>query len=195
MANRVLFLVRHGQYTVTTPEGEEPDGRLTDLGKEQAALTGQRLQNYPIASIHHSNLERAVETAVIISQYLPHAILKSSPILRECIPSVPKGFEAYFEQVPATAIVQGKEKAQQAFETFVIPQPEADDDQYELIVSHGNMISSLICRTLKAPRDSWILADSQHASITEIISNSQGLQRLIRHNDVGHLPQSRQTFL
>jgi probable phosphoglycerate mutase len=195
MATRVIDLVRHGQYVVTTAEGEEPDGRLTSLGQEQATLTGQRLQKQPISLIHHSNLERAVETAVIISHYLPHAILKPSPILRECIPSVPKGFEAYFEQVPAAVITGGKDKAQQAFETFIMPQPETEDDHYELIVSHGNMISSLICQALKAPLDSWILADIQHASLSEIVSNSQGWQRLIRHNDVGHLSPHMQTFL
>jgi serine/threonine-protein phosphatase PGAM5 len=194
MANRIIFLVRHGQYTATTPEHEEPDGRLTDFGKEQAALTAKRLQSYPISIIHHSTLERATETAVIIARNFPGVTLKPSPLLRECIPSIPQGFEEHFSHIPAAAITQGKANAHQAYASYISHPPDSDGDQYELIISHGNLISFFITHTLKAPLDSWLLTDVQHGGICEIISSNQGRLRVIRQNDVGHLPIHLQTF-
>lgn len=195
MANRIIYIVRHGQYLVTTPEGEEPDGRLTNLGQEQANLTGQRLKNFAISTIHHSTLQRATETAEIIATHLPDARLKPTPILRECIPCVPQGFESYFEQVPDEALAHGREKSQHAFNTFITPPAKSETDQVDLLVSHGNLISALIALTLNAPLDSWILTDIQHTGISQIVSTPQGWLRLLRHNDVGHLPTHLQTFL
>ena len=49
---------------------------LTPLGRQQAALTGQRLAAWldadvPIRSVRVSNMTRAKETASIITTYLP----------------------------------------------------------------------------------------------------------------------------
>lgn len=197
MAKRTLFLVRHGQYTPTVTPPDEPDGGLTAAGTEQAILTAERLQSYPIRVIHHSTLQRAQETAVIIAQSLPEAVLKPSSLLRECIPNVPQGFESYFSHIPPAFIESSSIRAQQTFNSYIAaPPPDgADDtDQYELIVSHGNLINYLVCQTLQAPAESWLNADIQHCGLSEIVIESGGWVKVARHNDTGHLPFHLQTF-
>lgn len=69
----ILFVFLDG--SVVTPK-EDEKRILTDLGRQQAALTGQRLAAWldadvPIRSIRVSDMTRAKETAAIIATYLP----------------------------------------------------------------------------------------------------------------------------
>lgn len=69
-ASRTLILIRHGQY-VWDPDN--PDKRiLTELGRKQAAITGQRLKDlgYTYDMLHFSTMPRATETAQIIMKSL-----------------------------------------------------------------------------------------------------------------------------
>jgi Histidine phosphatase superfamily (branch 1) len=59
-----LYLVRHG-------EAGPHDGPLSEAGKEQARLTGQRLSEVPFSAIYHGPLPRAAETAGLIAACLP----------------------------------------------------------------------------------------------------------------------------
>jgi len=60
---RFLFLVRHG---------EAPgDGELSEAGREQARLTGERLRDVPFGGIYHGPLPRAAQTAELIAASLP----------------------------------------------------------------------------------------------------------------------------
>lgn len=195
MPNRILLFVRHGQYVSTAPPAEEPDGPLTDDGREQAALTAARLQRYPARLIHHSDLQRAVETTEIISAALPDAVLQPSPILRECIPGVPPGFETHFKHIPPSFIEKGRRQARQAFESYFWPLAEGEDERYEIIVSHGNLINYFASRAVKGPEEAWLSFDIQQCGITEMVINREGWVRLVRHNDTGHLPPRLQLFV
>lgn len=195
MANRILLFIRHGQYHSTGPPTHEPDGPLTESGQKQAALAAKRLQTYPVRQIHHSTLQRAVETAEIISAGLPDAVLHPSSLLRECIPCIPHGFEAHFAQIPPSFIKGGRKQARQAFETFMKPLAEGESEQYEIVVSHGNLINYLASRVAGAPEEAWLNFDIQQCGITEIVINPEGWVRLVRHNDTGHLPLELQMFV
>ena len=74
---RFLFLVRHG---------EAPgDGELSETGREQARLTGERLRDVPFGGILHGPLPRAAQTAALIAASLPGvpvAVSDLSPELR-----------------------------------------------------------------------------------------------------------------
>jgi broad specificity phosphatase PhoE len=59
MANRLLYLARHGE-SETAPAANPEDGDLTETGRQQAELLGKRLQGIPFAAIHHSPWARAV---------------------------------------------------------------------------------------------------------------------------------------
>jgi broad specificity phosphatase PhoE len=188
MAQRFLFLVRHGQYAKDSALPGDSDGSLTALGREQATLAAERLAGLPAATIHHSTLRRAIETAAIIATRLPGAPLHPSPLLRECIPSIPPGFESLFTHFPPERVARDGLQAEEAFATYFAPPPDDADDQHEVIVCHGNLIRFLVCRVLGAPRDAWIHTDIQLCGISEVTIGGPHRITLERHNDVGHLP-------
>jgi len=79
---------RHGQYDETFKEDEKRN--LTELGRKQAHLTGQRLAEMiqgvddkfkplPVGTIRVSDMTRAKETASIISEHLPGYIRRTEP--------------------------------------------------------------------------------------------------------------------
>ena len=191
MSRRILYLVRHGQYTSTTPPPEEPDGALTEIGKQQAELVGKRLRQHPIDRIHYSTLQRAKETAEIISKQMPGIPMQPSDLLRKSIPSVPEESREHFTGIPEDFIERSSSRAAQAFDTF-FKSVEGEGDQHEILDSHGNLIGYFVCQVLKAPLDSWILADIHLGSFSEILVGQNRFMKLIRHNDAGHLPSELQ---
>jgi hypothetical protein len=79
---RFLYLVRHGN---ASPH----DGPLSEAGREQARLAGQRLRAVPLAVIHHGALHRAAQTAAIIAQGFPGVPVSASDLAGDYIPSDP----------------------------------------------------------------------------------------------------------
>ncbi len=89
-ASRTLILIRHGQY-VWDPH--DPEKRiLTELGRKQAALTGQRLKALGIdySMVHYSTMPRATETADIIRESLKGVSARSCDLMREGAPIRPE---------------------------------------------------------------------------------------------------------
>lgn len=89
-ATRTLILIRHGQYEHVQ---DDPDKRiLTELGREQARLTGERLREMEekYSTIYYSTMPRATETANIISKSLPDIPMKSCDMMREGAPIRPE---------------------------------------------------------------------------------------------------------
>ena len=73
-----LYLIRHGQSQGNIERNTEGlsveelhDPRLTELGKKQAALCGERFKNTPFDAFYSSALLRAVETATEIIKKQP----------------------------------------------------------------------------------------------------------------------------
>jgi broad specificity phosphatase PhoE len=193
MANKFIYLVRHGQYQSTTDPSDEPDGNLTDIGQEQSEMVAQRLSSFPISIIHHSTLQRAQETASIIGSQFPNARLVPSDLIRECIPCVPEAFRQHFEHIPSSYIEKGKGQAEQAFTAFFRPVTDTETEHHEIIVSHGNLISYFVCRILQAPCESWIKTDINLCGFSEIVISARGFTKVLRHNETGHLSVYLQT--
>jgi serine/threonine-protein phosphatase PGAM5 len=194
MTRKYIYLVRHGQYVSSHGlPGEQPDGGLTATGQEQANLTAQRLLALPITLIHHSTTQRTTETAAIIARQFPYATICPSDLLRECIPSVPEAFKVSFAEVPPEVIERGGLQAAQAYEMYFKPPAASDGDQHEVIVAHGNIINSFICRTLEAPLDGWVRLDIFNCAICEITIRPSGFMKLACQNDAGHLPSYLKT--
>lgn len=76
-AVRHIILIRHGQYNLNGATDKERI--LTELGRAQAKLTGQRLAELkiPIDDVVISTMTRAQETGNIILDQLPHRELLS----------------------------------------------------------------------------------------------------------------------
>lgn len=89
-ASRTLILIRHGQY-VWDPH--DHDKRiLTELGRKQSAITGQRLKDlgHSYTTLHFSTMPRATETAHIIMKSLVDVPTKSCDLMREGAPIRPE---------------------------------------------------------------------------------------------------------
>ncbi len=192
---RHLYIVRHGQYIHGGPP--DYDGPLTELGQRQAAFVAARLASLPISVIHCSTLQRARETAAIIAQRFPGVETVHSPLLCECVASVPPLVEDYLEQhISAHELIEGPIQARAAWETyFQPPSPGATEDVSEIVVSSGNLIGYLVGQALGAPADAWIRCDIQHCGLTEITIKRTRGTLLLRHNDIGHLPPEMRTFV
>ena len=67
-----IFVVRHGQDTDNVKQilNGHHDTDLTDLGREQAKQTAQKLEREMIDIVYVSPLKRCVETARIITEHL-----------------------------------------------------------------------------------------------------------------------------
>ncbi|HEX6292011.1 MAG TPA: histidine phosphatase family protein [Herpetosiphonaceae bacterium] len=220
MGKRILHLVRHGQTDHTAIAFDQLGNGLTDLGREQAELTAQRLKQLPISIIHHSPLRRAAETAAIIADQFPEVPLRPARLLQECIPYLPAAFVEWYTQAarnesltrrqaipsemkrwlnlwPAGTewelIEQGMSQARRAFEKYFIPTPRAE--RHEVLVCHGNILRYFVCRALEVSEAAWIHTDVHNCGISEITIDSSGRVMLVSHNDTGHLPYPMRTYV
>lgn len=198
MAKRTLYLVRHGQYHVRRSErSSDPDGALTEIGRQQAALVGLRLRSIPIDVIHHSTLLRARQTAEIIATDFPGVPLRPSDLLRECVPQLPEVLPDSVREViaamPKSAVFDGPRRAADAMAAYF--RDEAGDvERHEIVVGHGNLLSHLATQALGAPEGSWTRTDIHHCGITIVSMGTQRGLMLQCHNETGHLPQQLVTL-
>ncbi|RHY26556.1 hypothetical protein DYB32_007499 [Aphanomyces invadans] len=93
-----IVLVRHGHYVnAHSKHALDSDQVLSHIGRRQADCAGRHLRHQLVtgsSSRHdpvllHSDMERAVETAAIISGYFPDSCLTPTPLLREGWPGAP----------------------------------------------------------------------------------------------------------
>jgi serine/threonine-protein phosphatase PGAM5 len=191
MANRLLYLARHGESEATGAANPE-DGELTETGRQQSELLGKRLQGIPFAAIHHSPWTRAVQTAAIVAERLPGIPLVSSDLLQECIPAVParqrltSSQAEFFDHLPKQRLAAGPAQAAAAIQAYAGPVTE---DRRELIISHGNLINWFVTQALDAPDHAWLRMLDYSCALTVILYFPDRTS-LISYNDMGHLPPS-----
>lgn len=192
MPHRYLYLLRHGQYqTVKRDEGE-----LTKLGKKQAQITAEALANIPFSTIYHSTMLRAEQTAEIIAQAHPNSPLQSTDILRECVPSIPIHMTGLFSSnhvgTSPDEMSLCTDQMQKLMDTHFIPPDE--DDVYELLVCHGNVIRYLMAQVLNVNASAvWLNMLIHNCGISRVMIDHRHMQYLVSHNDIGHLPENMRT--
>ena len=220
MGNRILYLVRHGQTNRASPPFDALGNGLTDLGREQAELTAQRLRALPIDIIHHSPLRRAAETAKVIAAACPDVPVRPARLLQECIPYLPAPFIEWYtsssdeeiwekrQHLPSdlkpwldmwaagtewSRIEQGMQQARRSFEKYFVPAHRST--RHEIVVCHGNILRYFVCRALNVAEDAWIQTDVHNCGISEILVEPNGRTMLVSHNDTGHLPYPLRTYI
>ncbi len=172
---KILFFVRHGEY-----EPDEFGGKLTTLGRKQALRLAKRLNEWPITTIRSSDTRRAVETTRIIAKHIGGIRVRKSPVLREMFPTAYPGMV-----IPLKYRAQGKDNLDTILKRyFRLPR----STRHEVIVCHGNLIRSLVCRVLNVRPTLWRQMGTANAGITRFVLHSDGNVDLSRFNDVGHLP-------
>lgn len=187
-ASRHIILIRHGQYNL---DGKTDDQRyLTELGKEQAKLTGLRLEELalPYTVLIHSNMTRAVETATIIRDSLPSVPVRPADgLLAEGPPIPPEPMVVSWR--PSYQYEQEGARIEAAFRKyFHRADPEQSQDSYEVIVCHANVIRYFVCRALQFPPEAWLRLSLHHASLTYLVIRPDGRVHLRGLGESGHFP-------
>ena len=181
---RRLIFVRHGQYD------EVATGALTPLGRKQAARTAAALRRLEVNAIWSSTLLRAKETATIVAAKQPRARLRRTNLLCEVVPTMlpPKLARRFF--VDGHTAKRDRKRADLAYEKLF---RAARQERTEIVVCHGNLIRYLVCRALGIEPKLWMRLDSTHCGLTEFRVLPRGIVRVVRYNDVGHIPAPMRT--
>lgn len=183
---RFLYLVRHG-------EASPHDGPLSDIGREQARLVGERLGAVPFAAIHHGPSERTTQTAAVIAESHPGVPVLDSELAGDYLPSAPDpaGLPPRYAAVVSSYLpaerVEGAGLAAAAVERFAVAGDE-EADMHELIVTHNFLIGWLVSHAMLAPPWRWLGLNQLNGALS-VIGYQRGLPpRLISFNDAAHLP-------
>jgi alpha-ribazole phosphatase len=162
-----LCLVRHGQ-TDWNLEGRyqgQSDVPLNEKGRAQARILARQLQGQSFDAIYTSDLQRAKETAEIISAFV-HAPVLTEPRLREIDQGKWEGqlvevIKARYAELwrqrsvdPASVRPPGGETVEEvaqrvhgALDDIIATHPNAR----VLIVSHGLALATIICKVRRIP--------------------------------------------
>jgi phosphohistidine phosphatase SixA len=153
-----LWIARHAQAV--------PDqSGLSEAGKRQAALLGERLADAGITRISHSPLPRAVQTAQIVAQSLPGIPVQVAAELADTAdPSTP---EAASDAMIAR-----------------FARPVTD----ELVITHNFRVAWFVRDALDAPVQRWAGLNHGNAALTVLGYLDDQPPALMVFNDMAHLP-------
>lgn len=190
-----IYLVRHGEQQ--DAEYGMPDGPLSPRGSRQAKLIADRLSGVPFTGAWHSPLQRAVDTAAIMTNSMPSLDSKPSALLFDCIPSgpapdMPQSFVPFFGSITREQIEAGEAQMADATDKWLTPVRE---ERHELLITHNFVIAWFVREVFGAPAWRWLGLNQANCGLTIIRVRSTKPHVLITHNDLGHLPAELRTGL
>jgi len=190
-----LYLVRHGEQQ--DAEYGLQDGPLSGRGERQARAIAERLGGVPFTGAWHSPLQRAEETAAIMTERMPALQSQPSSLLFDCIPSgptpdMPHAFDSFFRSVTPAEIEAGEAQMADAVAEFFAP---AREDRHELLITHNFVIAWFVREVFGAPAWRWLGINQANCGLTIIRIRSAKPPVLVTHNDLGHLPVELRTGL
>ena len=195
-----ILLIRHGRQNSPLCNVDVP---LSEEGRRQAKLLGERLLGEQIDSLWSSNLVRAIETADIINEKL-----KVRREIREELREISFGdMEGLSDEVIADRyedFLRARSKMEKdmaypggesAFDvlTRVLPVMKeiiSCDDETVAVVTHGGVIRSLVAHYLgmDLARIPLLAAHLENCGITELwVRKQDGRITINRFNDAAHL--------
>ncbi|PCG87684.1 histidine phosphatase family protein [Streptomyces sp. WZ.A104] len=190
-AARYLYITRHG-------EASSDESALTENGRRQAALLGDRLGRVPLTAVHHGPLARAEQTARLIGEQLTNVPLLRSEAAGDYIPHLPRREElppesadatlARLAGFPAEEREKGPELAEEALARFTGP-VEGDEPRHHLLVTHNFLVGWLVRAALDAPKWRWLGINHANAALTVIRYAPDRPASVLLFNDTGHLPR------
>jgi len=194
-ARRTIILVRHGQYHDRVKDADERT--LTDLGKTQAEETAKRLKEfgYKFDKIIISTMIRATQTGEIIAKHFPDVDVEYSGLIEEGFPAAPrpplKGWELEDDPDHPKEAARMKE----GFEKYIHRAEEhAEGSECVVLVCHGNVIRSFICRALQIPVEYWLRFGGDNGAITILSCSASGSTSLWNFGDTGFMPVEMLTY-
>jgi probable phosphoglycerate mutase len=188
-----LYLVRHGEQL--DAEHGVDDGPLSPRGQRQARLIADRLGGVPFDNVWHSPLQRAEQTARIMSEHLPALDPKPSALLFDCVPTgyspqMPHTFEPFFNSVTEDEVEAGRAQMSDAVAEFLTPSRATTHD---LLITHNFVIAWFVREAVDSPEWRWVGLNQAHCGLTIIRYKAGRLPELVAHNDLGHLPVELRT--
>ncbi|MGK5632708.1 histidine phosphatase family protein [Streptomyces sp. URMC 123] len=191
-AARHLYLARHGE---ASPDGDA----LTDNGRRQARLLGERLRGVPLSAIHHGPLPRTRETARLVGEQLDGVPLFPSEPAGDYVPYVPARAELptesadrllrFVEAQPLSEREHGPALARAAEERFTGPVP-GETTRHELVITHNFLIGWLVRAAYDAPPWRWLGINHANAALTVIRYAPGRPPSVLFFNDMAHLPEN-----
>ncbi|MFD6250120.1 histidine phosphatase family protein [Streptomyces roseolus] len=189
-SDRFLYVTRHGE---ATPD----ESGLTEAGRRQAVLLGERLRGVPLAAVHHGPLPRAAETARLIGEQLDGVPVGVCEEAGDYVPYVPSREElpgeaadamlGFLEGFTAEERARGAELAAEAVARFTGP-VEGDEPRHELLVTHNFLVGWLVRAALDAPAWRWMGVNQANAALTVIRYAPGRPPSVLVLNDTRHLP-------
>jgi probable phosphoglycerate mutase len=190
LSTRYLYLVRHA-------EALPDESGLSENGRRQATLLGQRLRDRPIAVAYHGPLPRATQTARLIVEQLHGVALKGAEAAGDYVPYRPERNELppdcagyllrFLDLFTAEEHARGSALARQALEQFTGP-VVGGEERHELVVTHNFLVSWLVRHAMDAPKWRWLGLNQCHAALTVIRYAPSQLPSVLVYNDMRHLP-------
>lgn len=204
-----VLLVRHGRTTANATgllAGRAPGVPLDQLGRDQAALTGDRIAAVPVVGVVSSPLERCAETAEAIVERQQGAPSSSTePELLECDYGQWQGRQLsdlatedlwrVVQSQPSAVVFPGGESmaGMQARSVAAIRRHDAavhaehGPGAVWVAVSHGDIIKSILADALGMHLDMFQRLEVGPASVS-IVSYGAGRPRVLATNtDSGDL--------
>ncbi|AQZ69529.1 putative phosphoglycerate mutase [[Actinomadura] parvosata subsp. kistnae] len=186
MTTRHLYLARHG--------AADAFGQLTDAGRKQASLLGERLAGLPIDAVWHSPLPRAEASAYELARHLPDVPVAEAAELTDHVPYIPDPAETpaswlgFFDGYDAAEAAEGRELADALVQRFARTPDRDEPDTHEVLVTHAYQIAWLIRHAMDAPPSRWLGLNSANTALT-VIDYRTGLPpTIVMFNDMSHLP-------
>ncbi|MCO1596675.1 histidine phosphatase family protein [Micromonospora sp. RHAY321] len=198
MITRLLYLARHGEQEDAATES--PEAGLSERGRRQARLLGERLRGRPFTAVHHGPLRRAAETAELVAASLPGVPVYATELAGDHLPhdtepaGLPPAYAHFLAQFSAAERVEGPRVTAEAVRRFAGPVAEeaggvgGAEPVRELVVTHSFLIAWLIRHALDAPEQRWLGLNQHNAGLTVIRYGPAGPPNLVAVNDVAHLP-------
>ncbi|MEH1165680.1 histidine phosphatase family protein [Micromonospora sp. CPCC 205539] len=195
MTTRILYLTRHGEQESAAMES--PEAGLSERGRRQARLLGERLRGRPFAAVHHSPLRRAAETAELVAASLPGVPVYGTELAGDHLPhdtdpaGLPPRYAEFLAGFSAVERADGPRVTAAAVGEFTGPVDDGAEEAEpvrELVVTHNYLIAWLVRHALDAPERRWLGLNQHNTGLTVIRYGSAGPPNLIAFNDVAHLP-------
>ena len=209
-----ILLVRHGQQHIpnapNAPVAETIDPPLSEQGREQARLVGERLATSSVAAVYASPLQRAFDTGAEIARH-HHLEPVVVPDLRE----VELFREVPPDQTPAEALgedylagIRSRMMRERSWDVYPLSESSAElgkrvvnaiegiiaghEAERIVIACHGGVINAYAGHVIGTGRDMFFRP--AHASIHVIaaIGPSRSVHSL---NDIHHLQTAEGSFV
>lgn len=181
MSTRHLYILRHG--------AADPFGELTDAGRRQSELVGERLSRLPVTTVWHSPLSRAARCARIVGSHLPGVDVREAAELIDHVPHVPHDVPAewagFFDGYDAAEAAAGARTADALTARFARP---AEVETHEVLITHAYPVAWLVRDALDAPPPRWLGLNCGNAALTVIEYRDASAPTVLLFNDMGHLP-------